>query len=67
MMHSMDVLINTLIVLAALQAWTLIGYLIITMMSDFETLENPILSCFFWVIVLANWAHIKILEFFDNP
>jgi len=65
-MHTIDIIINTFIVLIATQVWTIIGYLVLTCLEDYETTESELLSCFFWFVIILSWLNIKVNEAVDN-
>jgi len=59
-MHSMDIIINTLIVLLAIQAWTIIGYALLSMIDDYELEDSGLLTCFFWMVIIIYIIDLKI-------
>ena len=57
MMHIMDAVIITLAVLITFTSWTMIGFSIfVLLMDNYEFKYDRLLSCFFWPLLLADWA-----------
>lgn len=61
-MHTMDIIINTFIVLLAINLWTMFGLLVVCLLDDFEATESHLLTCFFWFLILFYWIKIRIEE-----
>jgi len=66
MMHSIDIIINTFIVLFSIQIWTMIGYGILSCLEEYETTDSELLSCFLWPVIILSWINIKINDFMDK-
>ena len=59
-MHPIDIIINTFIVLIAIQFWTMIGYAVLSFLEEYEATDSEILTCFFWPVIILSWINIKI-------
>lgn len=66
MIHSIDIIINTFIVLLAIQIWTIIGLIVVSQIEEYEPAESHLLTCFFWFVIVAGWINIKINDYFDK-
>lgn len=55
-----DIIINTFIIILAVNLWTLIGWVIFCFLDNFETTENHLLTCFFWFTIVINKAIVEI-------
>lgn len=62
----MEIIINTLIALATIQAWLIIGFLMLKLIDDFESTDSEILTCFCWPLIFAAWVEIRINELIDK-
>lgn len=65
-MHSIDIIITTIIGIFAVQIWTVIGYGIISCMDNYETTDSELLSCFFWPLIVVSWMNIEVNKFLDE-
>ena len=66
-MHPIEIVINTFIVLVAIQIWTMIGYGLLALLEDcYEATDSELLTCFFWPVILLSWVNIKLNEQLDN-
>lgn len=62
----MEIFINTLIALFAIQIWTMIGYGVLSCLEEYETTESELLSCFFWFVIILSWVNIRLNEIIDK-
>lgn len=65
-MHAMDIIINTFIVLSAIQVWAIVGYVIVSFIDEFETAESHLLTCLFWPLIILNWIDIKLNNYIES-
>lgn len=63
----MDIIINTCLVLLIINIWTLIGFVVISIINyDYEIKDNLLLSSFAWIVILAGWIVLQFDEYLDK-
>ena len=62
--HTIDIFINVFIVCFAIQIWTLIGFIILSLIDNYETMDSNLLTCFFWFVIVMYCINIKL---FGDP
>jgi len=61
-MHPVAIILDVLIVISAIHIWTLIGYIVLHFLHEFETGDNELVNCFFWPMLIVFWIKLSVNE-----
>lgn len=66
MIHSIELITSTFIVLFSISIWTMIGYGVLSCLEDYETTDSELISCFLWPVIILSWMNLKVNETIDK-